>query len=266
MLTQTLEEVSLKGLSQYFDNNLGTGLVDGYLDNPVKPDAGGIIGVWDNELKRAIFTKRVWDGNQDTGFTLSYAPMQQAWISEHSYLPNNYFERNNQFFAFKSDASGSDLYQHNRGKYGTYYGGVVSPMELTVVFNEAGGVEKVFDNAYIHSVAYSGNDFEHLETFKQIQVSNDYQDSQLINIETTNQFNPTLLSDTILGRWKKNHFQIAIPRDDQSLIDNIPDQWSYSSRAKSKYLEVRFIYFNGSLANTKLTVNFIEYMFRVTAR
>jgi hypothetical protein len=247
LLTESVEEISLNGMNQFFDNTLGTDLKQGYVDNPFNPSSAGITGVWDNELKRAILTKR--GGTEE--YTYSYNPVSKAWVSEHSYLPHAYIGRDNEVFAFVNTTE-ANLYQHNRGRYGEFYG-VLNPFYIEFILNEGPALEKSFDNINIHSVAYDEvAGFEHLETFKHIVTLNDYQNSGLINIDTTNQFNPTLAADTILGRWKKNHFQVALPRDRQSNLDTDPLQWARASRMKSKYLLVQLTYPNNALENKKL--------------
>jgi hypothetical protein len=265
MLTQTLEEISMQGLTSFFDNNLSIGIKDSYLDNPIKLDRGGIIGVWDNELKRAIMTKRFWDGAEEQGFTYSYNPIAKSWVSEHSYLPNNYIERDNEFFAIKSDNTESNLYQHNRGTYGMFYDGLY-PFKLRMILNKHSSVEKSFDNINIHSYCYDGTTFEEFETFKQVRARNDYQDSGLLTINTTNAFDPVLANDEILSRWKKNHFQVTIPRNNQVQLEEVLDEWTRAARMKGKWLDLELTYPNNALADKKLTVNFIEYLFRVIAR
>lgn len=260
LLGQTVEEISLQGMSQYFDNNLGTDLTENYIDNPFNPNSAGITGVWDNELKRAIITKR----GTSFDFTRSWSPITKSWISEHSYAPHCLVSRDNEFYAF-DNTENNIFYQHNRGDYGVFYNGLANNSSINLVLNEGVSFEKVFDNIDIHSV--STNDvggFEAYDTFKQFRARTLNQDSGLLGLDTTNDFNPTIANDTILGRWKKNHFQVAIPRDKQDNLDNDLNQWKTASRLKSKYLEVDLIYPN--LDNNKLTTNFIEYSFRLIAR
>lgn len=261
LLTNTLVEISLSGMSQFFDNNLGTDLTQNYTDNPFDPNSSGITGVWDNELKRAIMTKR----GTSLDFTYSWSPVTKAWISSHSYLPNSYVSRDNDVYAF-DNSKALVLHQHNLGNYGTYYGDAAQPIRIIIILNEAALHEKSFDNMIIHSTAIGNSGFDNLEMFKQIIANNDYQSSGLIDINTTNDFNPILVADEILGRWKKSSFQIAIPRDKQDNLDTDATQWESASRLKSKYLQVELIYPNTNLENYKLTTNFIEYIFRPIAR
>ena len=99
---------------------------------------------------------------------------------------------------------------------------------------------------------------------QQIQTKNDYQDSGVLNLLTTNDFGPVINNNEVLTRWKKSHFQMYIPRDNhQANLDN-PADWTKASRLKSKYLRTRFNYDN--LNNREFIVNFIEYLFRPIAR
>jgi hypothetical protein len=263
-LTNTLEEVSLQGMQQYFDENLVVPTDAGeYRDNTFTPvNAEGITMGWDNEYKRLLLTQR---GKTFDEFTISYSPVIQAWISLHSYKPNLYIaEDKNIYSIVNEDVSTSLYHQHNVGDYGVYHNAAIQPATVDIVSNKAPVQQKVFDNFNIHSRAYDNTTFDEFDTFNLMQSSNDYQDSGELNIVTDNSFDPTVLNNEVLCRWKSSHFQVYIPRDNQETNLNTLDGWQEASRLKSKYLKTKFTYNN--LQNRELVVNFIEYFFRPIAR
>jgi hypothetical protein len=259
-LTNNLEEISLQGMQQYFDENLIT--PTDREDNTFKFNSPKSISMgWDNEYKRILLTQH----DDDNSFTISYSPVNQAWVSFHSYVPNTYLSNDRYVYSFINSNSGAIMHQHNVGDYGVYHTNPVEPMMIDVVSNKASIEEKVFDNYYVHSRSYERNgSFVNLDFFDTIECRNDYQDSGVLDILTTNDFNPVVANSEVLNRWKKSHYQTYIPRDNhQANLDNAGD-WVNASRMKSKYLKSKFIYNN--VDNREFVVNFIEYLFRIIAR
>ena len=260
-LTDNLEEVSLHGMQEYFDNNLI--VPTDREDNTFKFNSPKNISMgWDNEYKRILLTQH----DDDNSFTISYSPVTKAWLSFHSYIPSTYVTDDKFVHSIINTNVGSgDLYQHNVGDYGVYHGNSIQPMMIDIVSNKSPIDEKVFDNYYVHSRSYERNgDFVNLDFFNTLECRNDYQDSGLLNISTTNAFDPVVANNEVLNRWKKSHFQLYLPRNNhEANLDN-PGDWTQASRLKSKYLKTRFTYNN--LDNREFVVNFIEYFFRPIAR
>lgn len=255
-LSDNLEEISLQGMHQFFDNNLKVNKLSGkVIDNTfnIENPLGLSMG-WDNEYKRIILTQH----SNENSFTISYSPLNKGWVSFHSYLPNTYITYDKFIYGVKDFL----FHEFNTGDYGVYFNEGVFPLELDIVSNKLPAVEKAFDNYNIHSRSYNNGVFENLDTFTSLQCRNDYQDSGILSLLTTNDFNPIINNSKVLTRWKKSHFQIYIPRHNHEF--NLLNDWESASRLKSKYLRTKFTYDN--LNNREFIVNFIEYFFRPIAR
>ena len=253
-LTNNLEEISLQGMQQYFDENIVIQNDNTFNNtNPV-----GITMGWDNEYKRLLLTQK---GSNE--FSISYSPLTKSWISNHSYLPNTYISFDKHLILIASVDTTSLVHTINTGDYGVYFNEAPQEANIKLVFNKAPVYEKVYDNMNVHSKSYSPA-FEEFDTFHTIECKNDYQDSGILNILSTNDFDPAIANNEVISRYKKSHHQVALPRDNQEANLGSADGWEMASRMKSKYLITKLVYNN--LNNNKFIVNFVEYMFRITAR
>ena len=106
--------------------------------------------------------------------------------------------------------------------------------------------------------------FQNFDLFTSMQSKTPYQDSGVLNISTTNDWDPAIANNEVLARWKKSHFQIAIPRDNQEANLDTAEGWEQASRLKGKFLETTFTYDN--LNNKEFIVNFIQYLYRIVHR
>lgn len=71
-----------------------------------------LISVFDN------YTGNIYITDKDRGWTISYKPKAQGFISFHSFIPDWYVPHHNTFLSVKN----SDLWKHNQGGYQNYYG------------------------------------------------------------------------------------------------------------------------------------------------
>lgn len=264
-LTDNLEEISLNGMQQFFDENLlvpRTPQAE-FVDNTFGVDGLGIALGWDNEYKRVLLTQKA--ASADNSFTISYSPINKAWVSKHSYIANTYIEFDKFIYSiYTPDTTGSGIHLHNVGNFGRYYGNTPQPSEIEIVSNMHFPYEKSFDNFIVHSRSFTNNSFEEFDMFNTIRCYNDYQDSRTLNINVDNGFNPTVANNEVLCRFKKQHYQIATPRDNQEANLNTSTGWQSASRLKSKYLKTRWSYDN--LNNREFIVNFIQYLYRIVYR
>lgn len=158
-------------LKDQVDGILGIGTFKNF-DNPANPDGTGITSVWDGIHKRFILTKRDYllkdpsmlkkgdikfDGSCfytnppspnkpqkislddvnyfcNKGFTISYSPLIQKWVSFHSYLPLLYLNSKEEFFS----SNGPRLWKHNTiCSYNTYYN-KIKPFIIEITQNNKG--------------------------------------------------------------------------------------------------------------------------------
>lgn len=235
-----LQDISLHGMSMYFDQNLGEGLITDYIDNPANPDSAGIVATYDSSLKRYILVKR----GTTKDFTLSYSLLNNKWISHHNYSPNSIFPIDRRLFGFDNSKTTVQLHEHNVGPYGTYYNNPTQPFSIDVVLNYPPIIAKVYDNLAIDTTSYDGATVNRLDTFKLIRVTNDFQDSSNINLVCGDIFDDGSNVSKI-----QNKFQLAIPRNSVNTNPDFPD------RMRDGYLQTHLEYPNTD--NYKLIINSI---------
>jgi hypothetical protein len=262
-LTNNLEEISLQGMQQWFDENIRKQITG--RDNPFW--GYGITMGWDNEYKKLLITQK----GTASDFTISYYPVRQGWGSFHNYIPNTYIEFDKFLYSIYNKNTGAERYQHNSNivPYGDFAGNGVFPASVRFISNDRFHDEKAFDNFHIHSRSFDNvigdrTDFQSIDLFTTMQCVTPYQDSGELDVLTTNAWDPVVANNEVLARWKKSHFQITIPRDNQEANLDNADGWEVASRLKGKYLETTFTYDN--LNNREFIVNFIQYLYRIIAR
>jgi hypothetical protein len=257
--SEGLEEISNHGMFNEFLQRV--------VDAPDNPASGlGYFSAYDYKRKRWILSQ---GGNGATaGYSISYHPELKTWTSYHTYLPTHEFTVGNRMFMFRSGTY--NIHEMGLGSHGSYFGDTAVDSILTFVTNEASGQllsgqpvnagigeTKVFDNMEFHTLSYNTSGVTQLfNTFTKIQHTNEYQDSGLYQIITSNvnYIDETFSAFQLLCRMKKDHFQIAIPRD------NTGDD----RRLKSKWLTTTVNYDNS--ADNALILNFIRTRSRLLFR
>lgn len=262
-----LREISQQGLQQFFFQTLATGLVDSvgnYTDNPFT--GAGMLGAYDFEKKRYIISKK---GTTDD-FTLSYSSLTESWISFHSYQPNLYFSQNTNLFAVINDST-AILHQHNEGTYGVYYDAPAANSELTVIFNEAAGIDKTWDNMKHHTVSSGTNGIiQQFDTWTSMRVYSDTRNTGWYDMIVTNAYGSKAIDDPttqIRVRRNNNKFNLTIPADvviddGQDLFDlgNQDPTALFKPRMKGDHITTNFVYDNAD--EYEFIVNFISATFR----
>jgi hypothetical protein len=261
-LTDGLEAISQLGMQQFFDENLRVQKTGGVFDDntfhPTLPK--GIAMAWDNEYNRLMLTQK-----GATEFTISYSPVYKAWISFHSYLPNTYIEYDKFLYSIiNNNNTPSLIHIHNIGEYGVFHNNPPEETNIRIVSTTEPNFQKTFDNFEVYSRSYDNGNYVEEDTFTHMRCRTLYLDSGELDILTTNAWDPAVANNEVLSRWKKSHYQIAIPRDNQEAnLDNV-DGWEDATRLKGKYLDTTFRYNN--LNNREFIVNFIQYLYRIVAR
>jgi len=263
-----MQEISNKGLQQFFNDDLGEGLISGadYIDNPFVEGGKGIVGGFDFELKRMVMTKK----GTTSDFTFSFSFLSQAWISKHSYSPTAYLTMNNKMYSWlNDDVLPVSLHEHNNGEFANFYSEVF-PSELKMVFNANSPLEKVFDNFVIHSKTVDGQRVVLLDTWDEVQVNTDIKNSGVYQIIPTSAFGITLNIGELKARRIKNKFQISVPLD--AVLDDLQDTLDPSNldqtqlwkpRMKGDHMTASFKYNNSD--NFKFIVNFIACIYRANS-
>lgn len=269
MLTgESLTEISVKGMQQYFNNTMASGLVNGnvFSDNPYT--GNGFCGVYDFDLKRIVITKKTSSG---VSFTYSYSIITDSWVCEHSYLPHQYIALNNRMFSM-NNASTVTFNEHNVGIFGQFFGTTFQSY-IDVIFNKAPAIEKTFDNFVIHSQSkdIATNALIHLDTFNTMQVQASVRNTGTITLIPTQALAPILTPSQRAVRRVKNKYQVAIPGNavindalDITQVGNLNQASLYKPRMKGDHIITRFVYNN--VNNYKFLLNFIAALFRANPK
>jgi hypothetical protein len=108
-------------------------------------------------------------------FTLGYNDFIDAYTSFYSYTPAVYV--NDSVSIFTPDGNLTNLYRHDVGPHGEYYGNVY-PSKVSILVNESPTETKVFDNYEIvsESIDITGANIVD-DIFASIRIYNDYQNT-----------------------------------------------------------------------------------------
>lgn len=268
---EQLRCISDVGMKKYFEDNLAPDLLVGsnYVDNPYT--GAGITGAYDFEKNRYLFVKT----GVSNPITWSFSSLSEKWISEHDYYPNMFFSQNNQLIAFvnPTGVGTATVHFHNLGPYGTYYGALF-PSQLSLVFNQEPGLEKVYDNMVIHNKSLDPNGVvDQLDTWDTVVVYTDTRNTGLYNIVADNSYGLTAVDSSILNiraKRVKNKYTITIPGD--SVVDesldifapaNLDPTRPFKPRIKGDHMTSDFVYNNSD--NYKFIVNFMTCLYRHNA-
>lgn len=134
------------------------------------------------------------------GSTLVFSEVISKFTSFYSFLPSLYISHNRNLFSVPLSEDIDNIYIHNKGNYGEWYGNVEDTSISFIVnsgplfnkilrFIEYNGTVKDEDGNVIQSAGLN-----------KIRIENDYQDSQEIEIDQTHRF---------------RKFRVKLPRDEQ---------------------------------------------------
>ena len=115
---------------------------------------------------------------KNQGFTITFNEMLNAWESYYDFIPEMYLQYGRRLIS-RSPFEPNKGYIHNQGEYGSYYGQAPFNSSLLTTLGIHGDYTKIFNNIeYYAQVSKDGVDIP-LETFNEIRVYNDYQDTGL---------------------------------------------------------------------------------------
>lgn len=183
-------ESDLKGMHGWLINNIIGNLE--VTDKPVYVDSqigiNGIHGVYDYINNELIYTlSRGVNVSRDiyttTSFTLIINEKLNAFTAFYTHYPKNYIT-NNRAIISADPSNLQNLYLHNFGDYGKFYGNYY-PSSIEFISNPNPESTKVFNNLLIQSEVQNGTTLVDTdsgltpvhETFNSITVSNDHQNS-----------------------------------------------------------------------------------------
>ncbi len=231
-----------KGLFRFFQQYL-----DCKVDNPYNDK--GLQIIFDNQQNRIILSQKA-----DINFTVSFDLVKQEWSFSHDWTPDYMFNTRNNVYSFK----GIDLYTHNIGDKGKFYG-VVYPFYIDYVFNDNPTISKVLEVVnWISKYKPSPASINARKTITSITIWNDQATTGKIDIvtnETTSLFvdqNTKVVDE----KWSFNQifdmvvdptipFISSLLADSRPIGSNLtPPVWYDSLPLRGKYFIVRLEFDN----------------------
>jgi hypothetical protein len=161
---------------------------------------------------------------KEAGWTISYYPDNQSWISRHSYVSPWYFYNSEYFFSFDSFVTNPvpdtfKIWKHN-STHGAQFYNVDHNYEFEFVVNDSPDITKVLSSVNFIADVYSKDETGSLVLdqsnsvlkdkfntynielpFKQFYIYNTYQNSGLTNFEYLNNIRK------VEGSWMFNNFR-----------------------------------------------------------
>ena len=252
MFTDKLEEISNKGMSKWFRENISE-----ETDNPA--NLKGYSAVFDYDYKRFIFTKI---GN----WTISYSTELNSWSSYHDYLPYTFFSNADNVYYIDE----STIYQINKGNYGVYSDNIPSSMQLEFVINDEPVSTKTLDNLILHTTSEKESKLQHYDTFSTLHCYNKTRNTGKCRLTVPKSFDDEFLDLGLyecFAKLKSNEFRISVPSDlvldvNQDIFSsyNLDDSRDYRPSMSGKWFKVNLSYNN--LRDNKFTLHTVGRLFR----
>lgn len=169
----------------------------------------GVHAHYDNVNEDTYFTFLT----EEEKFTVSYNGLIQGFTSYYDFVPKYYIEYGNKLL---STLTGTNLYEHEKGLYQTYYG-TYYPAHVTILANPEPFRNKIFNNIGYEGETYLNNVDVSNFSFNKLRVWNEYQNTGLVD----------LLGEVRPGLKRKfRNWNIIIPRT-QGSRDRINSPWAF---------------------------------------
>jgi hypothetical protein len=215
----------LKGLNSYFrydpfvsETDAKTSLI------PI-----GIHGTYDNRHNRVLFSF-----NNGAGKIISYSEILNCFEGEFDINSSVLHSTGRQIFSVAGLPSLSprcNFYQHNVGNYCEFYG-TVYDSSITLLSNAKNPSTKEWNNIQWYSECYdslNNNIFD--ETYEEVKIHNDYQDTGSISLS----------GDNIKRRFRQWTHSIKRDSLSQDKLARIRNPWIYVKLTKKNDNNHRFI-------------------------
>lgn len=191
-----------------------------------------------------------------------YNEISGGLVSFYPFHPKMYISDNSNIMTHTDSA---DLYIHDYGNFGEYYG-IVYPSKIKFVVNDNANLNKVFGNIFINSQSVTPDTGvnHNQDTWDRMRLTNDYQNTDFFSLI----YNVNLMR-------KERTWKIAIPRNrvlyntsdspdiyDPSEISTTRKQ--FGERMRDKYLQIELEYDNAD--NNLLKTAAVTTMFRESPR
>lgn len=208
--------ISDRGMSTWFLNN-----ADGYQNKQYPLTGQGIHGVWNKKYNEAVFTFLPGEGDRHT---IVYDEFKNGFISFNTHYPLLYMPYNTGFFS-PNPSNQSQIYIHNSGSEGTFYGSTQNG-RIQAIMNYDSNMSKLFEavqfdsNFAPNSITFNTNqhvstlalaDFESREDYYYSNIKND---ATVLGVSTGD-------TSRLFGRWLKVDMSLASVSGGQKLINLI---------------------------------------------
>lgn len=216
-------------------------------DNPFNDT--GITIAYDPETYHILLSLKA-----DKKFTIAYDTIKNEWGGFRDYLPDILFNTKNTLFSLLS----KNIYQHNIGKYGEYYG-IKYPFFIDFIFNSEPDKEKVLASVQWLSKLYNNNIIDRNKSITHITIWNDIFTTGKINIKvnltdslfedlkcnTKINLNTEWSFNDVYSKTKSYDFNEDIFGDYREKASSIEQPaWMISEPIRGKYFVVRLEYDN----------------------
>ena len=173
--------------------------------------------------------------------SIVYDEVANEFSTRFSAAPSIYLENGNILLSpdHNSDTSlGQDVYQHNTGNWGEFYGNK-EEMSITLVLNENADFNKVLRTIEFNSIVRDDEkNIDRTKTITAFQIKTEYQDTEKIQYSS--------------GRVKRrfDKWRLKVPRDDRTI-----------NRLRSTYFELTLFFDNTD--NREIILDRILYYYDV---
>jgi hypothetical protein len=200
--------------------------------------------------------------SEDKQFTLVYNDMVDGFVGEYTHYPVVYINDKSNIFSVPYSTLASNIYIHNYGDYGVFYGNT-NAAKISFIINPEQGLEKVFTNMEVTAesfktvLGYDQPDFN--DFFDTMRVYDNYQNTDFI-------------STSLIAKKHKTIWDVKIPSD--RVLDVTQPIFNAANlsivrppltrRMKDKWFMVDFIYNNTD--NNKFVVHFANALYMINSR
>jgi hypothetical protein len=122
---------------------------------------------------------------KNPGLTISYNEFLDSYEAFYDFIPGIYLQYGRKLLS-RSPFENNKAFIHNIGPYCTFYNQPAYKSYLTTILGQHGEQTKVFNNLEYYSQVSQNNQDIPLETFSKIRLYNDYQNTGLLNLDSTN--------------------------------------------------------------------------------
>lgn len=205
-------------------------------DNPI---LGKGAHITQDIVNNEIFFTFLSTNEEDKNMTLVYDEVAQQFSSKYSATPNIYIENGNLLLSSNPNNK-KELYQHNVGNWGEFYGNTTEA-SITLVLNADAPINKILRFIEFNSIVRDDNKvIDRTQTITGFKVENEYQTTDKITFD----------SGRIKHKFDK--WRLKIPRDQNN--GNI-------HRLRSTYFKLT-LYFDNTY-NKELILNRILYYYDI---